>query len=614
MLLMTAALSAVGQSLSSVKKVVPMVQAHQDAAKQRKTNGMVTGEKFQVAPFVKRVSQLETGVVAKRAAGEGQKPEALYTACTGYYNLVPDYVLTSDGSGNVTYTDRGILGYIDRDLMFINRTTDYDSFLWDFYGETPAEDTITTHPFFVTDGYVETPKLQATLAGVDSVYQMGAYLDTYGKTVPGMVALVGGGFVYNVDPDAAPFQDTGVQSISGDWSSMMFGYDQGANMAYVEMYEPPYGGPVVLMGTAFYVMTPSTTTLENEKFTIYWHAKQKDSGEWKELSNFSVTPTYMPDMAAPGSGIRVWLVDAYSQENLIMVEDSFSVMIQGPQGNPACQWAMFLYSRSSTEVDEEGNPVREIDPIREKNTAYYLFMDGEKEGLMGQYGGTVESPSGETVGYISANTSLDIHQYIITPYILLANKDMTLNETNEIDLDVNGASLGYYLSDWYGAASDGVSISIEVKETTDGDWLTVSQPVAGAGITMSGYFTFDISAPYLGFDNEGRRATLVVKDNKGFSRELIVYQGDHAAADKALSVEQVNASGKVSAVYAEGAFLLTYPTDYKTVYIYSMSGQLLGKRILSAGGSDRINVSGLQKGIYLLQFVGKDAQAVKVLR
>ena len=74
---------------------------------------------------------------------------------------------------------------------------------------------------------------------------------------------------------------------------------------------------------------------------------------------------------------------------------------------------------------------------------------------------------------------------------------------------------------------------------------------------------------------KGRRATLTLTDNKGFSRDLTIYQGDRSAADDALSVEAVNASGRVD-VTAEGeGFDVIYPSSYNRLDVYATSGQLV---------------------------------------
>lgn len=611
--LMAFSLSAGAQSLADMKQLSE--GAKQGALKAAKVSGIQVSRACKprpmkvFAPGMRGVKGART--VVKRETTGAAVPETYYNASAGYYNLVPGYMLRYSADNSATlYAENGILGYNDRDLEFVNRTPEADSFEWNFYGQTYTDDTIKVHPMLSEAGYMGTPKLTASLAGADSTYQMGAYTNAEGKAVDGMVALTGAGYVYNVDVDALSFQDTGFQSLSGDWTSMIFGSEQDAKMAYMEMYDAPKGGPVALNGTAFYVATPTTTDLSEKTFKVSWVAKQKATGKWEEVANFDGKAEYVPSMS--GDGLRLWWVTAGFQPELTLVEDSFYVMIEGPQDKSS--WTMLFYSRYSTEVDKDYVPVGPIDPIKERNTAYYVYTEGERAGQIGQYSGTVESPEGEVAGYVTMNASLDIYQHIMVPYIVVADDDanMMMNETGEIDLGIDGETKKYLLLDWYGTPGDGATITASISESTDGDWLAVSGPVAAAGLNRSAYFSMSVTASAKDFLTEGRRATLTLTDNYGFSRKVVVYQGDHEAADKALGIAEANASGTVSAVYADGAFELAYPADYKTVNVYGVSGRLVGNYILEADGSDRIPAAGLQEGVYLLQFTGKDSRTVKV--
>lgn len=563
-------------------------------------------------------SQQPAAAATKRALkrdAEVVKPGSFYTVAPGYYNLVPGYGVAYENDEVSVYAEHGILGFIDRDIVFTNRTPEYDSFYWTVEDNTYTYDEIMAHPLFNEQRYMEPPLLTATLAGVDSTYQMGAYVQPAedgqeSKTVPGMIALSGGAFVYNVDIPASPFSETSYGSLSGDWNSMIFGYEKDLKTAYMEMFDAPAGGNAALASTLFHVVTPNTVDLSGNPFKVTWVAKQKGSGEWKSLAQMTSSASYMPESS--GNGLRLWRVLASPEDqDFILVEDSFYVMIEGPHD---AQWAMFHYYRSNTVVNEKGEPVDELDPVVDKNTAYFVYLEGEQAGTMGQYMGTTTDNSGNTV-YVRRNASLDIHQYVITPYMLLVEKDlMNVNQTGMVDIAATGETLDYYLSDWRGGADSNVAITATVSASTDGDWLTVKQPAAAEGANLSYMFTFGVEASYLDFDTEGRRATVTLTDNAGFSRDIVVYQGDHDAADEALAVAEVNASGKVKAVCDGEEFLLTYPTGYCSLSVYDISGKLLDSRSLSPAGSDRISASGLRNGIYLLQFVGKDAQTVKVLK
>lgn len=603
---MAVSLSAGAQTLADVKPLSGTVTL--DALKAGRVSNIRASRALQASPVqvgqAGRQAVSGARTVVKRETTETVKPKTYYKANRGYYNIVPGMPYKYDGSGMPTdYTNNGILGYIDRDLEFINQTPEFDTFEWNSYGETYTVDQMIVHPFFNTDGYMVTPKLTTWLAGADSTYQMGGGVTT--ADADGMVLLNGGGFIYNVDVDAIPFSDTWYLTLSGSndpWSGMLFGGDIDGKPVYVETFDAPSGGPVVLDATVFYVFTSNKVDLSSKTFEVSYMLRNPETGEWNEEAKITCEKATL-DQAA--SGLRLWQVMALA-DNLVMARDSFQVMIAGPQDGS--QWALPIYYRGLV-------PLNDAEAFAASgNTASFFPTVGEYAGQMGPYAVQAQLSDGSTVEDCILCASLDIYQHVGTPFIVIADDDATmmLNETGTEDFATGGETKDYLLLDWAGSAADGVALTATVSESTDGDWLTVTQPVAATGLGRTDYFALSITAPSKSFLTAGRRATLTLSDNNGYSRQLVIYQGDHAAADEALGIAEVNASGKVSAVYADGAFELTYPTDYKTLKVYSLSGQLAGSYKLSANGTDRISAAGLQDGIYLLQFVGKDAQTVKV--
>ena len=50
------------------------------------------------------------------------------------------------------------------------------------------------------------------------------------------------------------------------------------------------------------------------------------------------------------------------------------------------------------------------------------------------------------------------------------------------------------------------------------------------------------------------------------------------------------------------------------VKVYTLSGQQVDSHVLSGNGKEEISAAALTDGVYLLQFVGKDTQTVKVMK
>lgn len=540
-------------------------------------------------------SQVET------KATRSNKPGTYYTVNNGYYALVPGFLIAQDGNGQTYYSNRGILGYIDRDLSFINKTPLCDNFSWNFYDEEYIEDSIKIHPFYGTDNYaIETPKLYSSLSGVDSTYQMGAYYDTYTQqNVAGMVALSGLGFVYNVDIDAEPFVNTfyGTTNTSDPWNNILFGNDAESKPYYMEMFEAPYGGPVVLSATHFYVITPLNADLTNKDFTVEWWELNEDKTQWVTRKSFTIKPQSYQDF--DNLKIRLWTFLAQDDDFRTMVSRDYAVVINGPQDGT--QWALVHQIDRANFTDAE------------RNTTYFIPTEGSMKGQLCQYNmGFMEDGQLITVAY---NTSLDIHQRIVTPYILMSNDDAAMEyiDKSELEFDINGEVRSFILSDWYGYAPM-VSITAKVSQSTDGDWLTVSQPQSTSVGGLNYFFRTTFTATSKDFMVEGRRATVTLTDNLGFSRDIVVYQGDHDAADEALAVNEVNASGKVSVTYESGQFEAVYPDSYTLLEVYDMAGACLGHYNLDGSGIFNMPASELSKGVYIFQFKGKDVQSVKVLK
>lgn len=535
------------------------------------------------------------------------KPGAFYSVDAGYYNLVPGFALTILEDDSVVYARRGILGYPDRDLHFANRSKEgtFSAFEWDFDGDKFSEDTVLMHPYFANNGvYLNTPKLTATMNGVDSVYQMGYSQDYVDQTkfLPGMVALSRMAYVYNVDVDAAPFVNTFYSALSptDPWGNgnMLFGWDTDMQPAYVELFDAPKDGAVVLWGTHFYVLTPTTVDLGKKRFTVSWAEYDSKKDEWVLVKEFKDVKAKL-DRDLSTTTLRVWEVAVNTETPECLVNSSFYVMIDGPQDGT--KWALLSQLDRMDFTDSE------------RNTAYYVPKKGEYAGQMCQY--VLQLQNGNEVVDFNYASSLDIHQYVATPYMIMCKDNARLDfvQDTNYDFSIDGETQKYLILDWLGGASNDVTVSATVSNSSDGDWFTVTQPVEAEG--KSNLFAISMTAQAKPWNVKGRRATLTLTDNKGFSRDLTIYQGDRSAADDALSVEAVNASGRVDVTAAGEGFDVIYPSSYNRLDVYATSGQLVGTYALSAGGSAHIAAASWQKGIYVFQFAGNEGtQVVKVLK
>lgn len=530
-------------------------------------------------------------------AKASEKPGTYYSVNNGVYHLVPDFLLGQDYNGTNQYANCGILGYIDRDMVFKNQTPLCDQFSWNLFNQELTEDSIIIHPFFASNGLsIETPILRTTLAGVDSVYQMGNSFDADGNLRKGMVALNGGAFVYNVDVDAQPFMNTfyGTTSADDPWNNVLFGNDTEYKPLYMEFFEEPAGGPVFLNATHFYVISPLTENLKGKTFTVAWWEMNLEKGEWEVRKEIPVKADGYEEYQS--LGIRLWDLMALDENLNVMVKNSFAVVVNGPQDGS--KWAM-LHQLDRMDF-----------PDKERNTAFFIPTVGTNAGQLCQYQiGYVDNGQVVTEFY---NTSLDIHQYVLTPFILLCkdDADMTIYDVNKLDLDINGEERKFILSDWYGGPNANVTISATVQQG-DENWLTITQPTA----SLDGFtFNFTVKAESKDFLIEGRKAVVTLTDSKGFSRDIIFYQGDRDAADKpSSSVESIESEQILKVTSDAKSFQVACPAGSKSLKVLNVSGLQIAEYPVSEDGMVEVAKTSLSKGIYLFQVTGKSTQTIKVL-
>ena len=131
---------------------------------------------------------------------------------------------------------------------------------------------------------------------------------------------------------------------------------------------------------------------------------------------------------------------------------------------------------------------------------------------------------------------------------------------------------------------------------------------------MDGYtFNFTVKAESKDFLVEGRKAVVTLTDSKGFSRDIIFYQGDRNAADNPMSVEGIESDQTLSVVSEGNSYQVTCPAGSKSLKVFTVSGLQVAEYPVSAEGMVEVSKASLAKGIYLFQVSGKSTQTIKVL-
>lgn len=594
-------LSAAAQSLTDNRPL--------SAQKVATSTVLSAKQRLQSLPVLTPVRRLEsvrtssprvyTTVSEAVAAAESRavKPGTYYTHSSGYYHLVPGYPLGVTEKNDTILSERGILGYLDRDLSFFNRTPEADSLSWDFYGNQLNADTVVIRPYYRNDTpyYLEMPTLTATLGTADSSYQMGRYVDDAGKVHAGMITTALSAAIYNVDVDAASLENTSMINLGNSWDGpFLFGYDAANKPGYLEVFEAPAGGGVVLFSTTFYMVAPAREDLSEERFTVEWMVADGDQWTTREKIKAEISSAFRDVQ----SDISVWVASATLTDEdgeidfSTLIDEPFAVRISGPQNGK--KWALLCQND------------RESFPDSTRNTAYYIPSTGEAKDRLCQYVFSYENESGEEVGTQQFNTSLDIHQFMIAPYIEIVGivGSDSMRVESALDFNSTGETRTFLLRDWYDTPGKS---TLTAKVSEGADWLTVTQPAAD-GL----FFKMEVTASSKGIFVAGRRAKVTLTDNIGYSRDFFIYQGDRAAADLA-GVDEVEVAmpDAVKAVYDGDAFVIQ-STDYTRAEVYDTMGRLLLRQTLSADG--RIPAASLSEGVYLIRLFGNGVATVKVAK
>ena len=118
---------------------------------------------------------------------------------------------------------------------------------------------------------------------------------------------------------------------------------------------------MVLWGTHFYVLTPTTVDLGKKRFTVSWAEYDSKKDEWVLVKEFKDVKAKL-DRDLSTTTLRVWEVAVNTETPECLVNSSFYVMIDGPQDGT--KWALLSQLDRMDFTDSE------------RNTAYYVTKIG----------------------------------------------------------------------------------------------------------------------------------------------------------------------------------------------------------------------------------------------
>ena len=133
-------------------------------------------------------------------------------------------------------------------------------------------------------------------------------------------------------------------------------------------------------------------------------------------------------------------------------------------------------------------------------------------------------------------------------------------------------------------------------------WLTSEQTFNETTFAI----TYTLKAAPLPVGVTGRGAQVKVF-TYGADMTINVSQGDYTG----LSTSKVSSTKVIS---NSNSFDLTYASDFKSVSIYNVSGQLISNYNLPATGKLSVSANNFKKGLYLFKFQGNNTETTKVIR
>lgn len=503
------------------------------------------------------------------------KPVALYERPQGYFT----WGFTEDFNGISEYY---LFGPAYEEATWLNRSNaDSESFSWAFADPTFASKdkvTFTSKNVAITYPYanIKSPVLTASAAGATpATYQ-------WGNSVS-----LGGSSTMTVRVDEAGTEE--------EWTLGVGNYD----LAYKGFTLPYFAKGQYCFGTG-----------SND----IWEAKIDGLGNFyeKPLHKYFITKfwIHLADFAAPADAEFNLIIHRVAGDGSLTDTIATAVCYGAdvvtvqtdPSGTKYCTMP-FVF----TEEDESG---REEEVYVEIDDAILVEMKGfNREGVtLGAFtdGG---SAVGGSNGYMFAIMGeagkeerglLNIGSLLkgMEPSAFLFNMDVTypflLADDDMFTVPVAGGNKDFNVTTYF------VTQSWEISKP---DWVTVKDPVDNA---ETGEVTLNLEVGEMPTGIPGRSGDVIVS-MPGADMKISVVQGTP------VGISSTSAS-KVKVISTADAFELSYPSDVTSATLFNISGQTVASYQLPESGTFTMPASALNKGVYVIKFMGNAVSSVKVVR
>ena len=485
-------------------------------------------------------------------------PSAFYSRPQGYFFLG----LTTDFSNAASDY---LLGHAYEPATWFNYSNEESkSFVWNF------EDPKTSSNFVSTD--------------VDAVvtYPAGEY------KVPTLVATAGtrdSSYTWGTSPDGAFFAAGGSTS--------------GLGAGNYDLNEYIYDYPADTLGNNYLFGNAPDSTIDAiaNYFEKPVHRYLIDS-VWISLSKFSApvgTEFKLIVHRVTDNGLADTIATAVCKaEDVITIDpDSHTMLFEG-----------------FTSIDSITGLVV-INDYLEINDAILVELTGfNKKGVtLAAYAQGYDSPIGESNAYIFYNSkdstgAVSREIYNASDYIgaytsLLFNLGATYSyiqpNENTFVAPIAGGNKTFNVDAWYSPIEWWLDAELP-------SWLTSEQTFNETTFAI----TYTLKAAPLPIGVTGR-GTQVKVFTHGADMTINVSQGDYTG----LLSSKVSSTKVIS---NSNSFDLTYASDFKSVSIYNVSGQLISNYNLPATGKLSVSAINFKKGLYLFKFQGNNTETTKVIR
>jgi len=177
-----------------------------------------------------------------------------------------------------------------------------------------------------------------------------------------------------------------------------------------------------------------------------------------------------------------------------------------------------------------------------------------------------------------------------------------------VDKDNEEKAIFYSDFDWL----DGDIEMVWIDEETVPDWLSVTKGSHYAHVEdeeFLNYLWLEMEAPELPAGLYHRSADIKIYSyNKALDVTFTVIQEDNSTI---LSTQK---SQKPYVVATGSGFELSYSSDFNKAVIYNLAGQSVDGFELPKSGKLTIPSNAINKGVYIIQFIGKTTETVKIVR